>query len=326
MNIADTVASLGGIADLNTLRASGFTAKQTQRAVDLGGLTRIRRGWVAARDAPQNAVRAVRVGGSLSCVSVLGQLGVWCPPDDLLHVRVHRHGNHLASPDDRAEALTEPAAQGVKLHRTHAAHHPPRHWHTDPVDVALMHAITCQPRNYAVALCDSAINLGLADKRSLERIAALIDKRHLHIVRLADPSAQSGLETMARLRLRALRIPYRKQAEIAGVGHVDLLVGERLVLELDGKEWHSSPEAFAEDRRRDLILHERGYFVTRLTYAQAMFDWPRVEAMIVGLVAHGKHNWPRSTAGIARRATEAERNQKWSQARAYEQAHYFWRS
>ncbi|MCU1480168.1 MAG: hypothetical protein JWQ19_954 [Subtercola sp.] len=305
MNIEDVVVSFGGITDLSRLRASGFSGKQTERAIKAGRLARIRRGWVAAANAPPSAVEAVRVGGSLTCVSALRELGVWCLTDDLLHVRVHRHANHLASPDDRSVALTDAGAQGVKLHGTHSAHHPPRHWHTDPVDVALMHAISCPPRDYAVALCDSAMNLALTSKPNLERLAGFIDKRHFAIIRLTDASAQSGLETMARLRLRALRIPYHPQAEIAGVGHVDLLVGERLVVELDGKEWHSSPEAFAEDRRRDLILHERGYFVIRLTYAQAMFGWSRVEALVLDLVAHGKHNWPRSRVGAARRAAEA---------------------
>ncbi|TIH38253.1 type IV toxin-antitoxin system AbiEi family antitoxin domain-containing protein [Subtercola vilae] len=72
---------------------------------------------------------------------------------------------------------------------------------------------------------------------------------------------------------------------------VDLVIGDRLVLELDGRQWHSTEAAFAEDRRRDLLLHERGCLVIRLTYAQVMFEWPRVEALIRALVGRQEHSW-----------------------------------
>lgn len=294
MKIEEYVAALGGIAEYSQLRASGFTAGAAQYAVRAGRLVRIRRGWVATPDAPDSSVRAVRVGGSLTCVSVLNERGVWCVNDELLHVRVNRHRNHLASPDSRLVALRDSAMQGVAVHGTFAAYRSPRYCHTDPVDVAVMHAIDCQPRDYAVALCDSVINLRLSTRSRLLSIAEMIDKRHSEVVALSDGRAQSGLETKARLRLRALRIPYRPQAYIGAVGCVDLVIGDRLVLELDGREWHSSFEAFAEDRRRDLILHERDYLVVRLTYAQVMFEWPRVEAMIRSLVSRHKHRWPRS--------------------------------
>ena len=294
MRIEEYVQSVGGIAEYSQLRASGFTVASAQYAVRSGRLHRVRRGWVATKDAPATSVAAVRVGGSLSCISVLRQRGVWCIDDALLHVRVGRHASHLASPESRSVALGIPHENGVVVHRTVSAYRAPRHIHTDSVDVALMHAIDCQPRDYAVALCDSALNLKLITPNELQRVASAVGARHSSAVALCDQGAQSGLETKARLRMRALQIPYRTQAPIEGVGHVDVLIGDRLVLELDGREWHSSPEAFAEDRRRDLILHERGYFVVRLTYAQTMFEWHRVEAMIRRLVARRKHRWPRT--------------------------------
>ncbi|RFA16047.1 hypothetical protein B7R22_04740 [Subtercola boreus] len=110
-------------------------------------------------------------------------------------------------------------------------------------------------------------------------------------MRLADGSAQSGLESKARLRLYALGIPHRSQVYFGGVGKVDLVIGDRIVLELDGREWHSTPAAFAEDRRRDLILTERGRHVIRLTYAQVMFEWPRIEGLLRELVARREHRW-----------------------------------
>lgn len=45
---------------------------------------------------------------------------------------------------------------------------------------------------------------------------------------------------------------------------LDFLVNKRLVVEIDGAAYHSSPEAVARDRRRDEYLRERGYEILRI--------------------------------------------------------------
>ncbi len=62
--------------------------------------------------------------------------------------------------------------------------------------------------------------------------------------------SESGTESKVRLLLRTRRIGHRPQVYIARVGYVDLLVGDRLVVEIDGAAYHTGPE-FEEDRRRD---------------------------------------------------------------------------
>jgi very-short-patch-repair endonuclease len=76
---------------------------------------------------------------------------------------------------------------------------------------------------------------------------------------------------------------------IAGVGRVDLLIGERLVLELDGAEWHTGIDAIERDRRRDRELVARGYLVMRVTYRQLLERWDEVEAQILRLVRRDEH-------------------------------------
>lgn len=44
-----------------------------------------------------------------------------------------------------------------------------------------------------------------------------------------------------------------------------LWLPERLVVELDGYEWHRGRESFEDDRRRDIKLSMAGYPVLRLT-------------------------------------------------------------
>ena len=59
-----------------------------------------------------------------------------------------------------------------------------------------------------------------------------------------------------------------------------VVVGTRLVIEVDGRLYHQDPSAFQEDRRRDAELAARGYAVVRLSYAKVMFDWPWCERVV----------------------------------------------
>ena len=86
-----------------------------------------------------------------------------------------------------------------------------------------------------------------------------------------------------------LDIIARPQVQIAGVGRVDLVVGTKLVVELDGWEFHETREQFEEDRRRDARLTELGYRVLRITYRQLMRGWARVRAAVLACVARGDH-------------------------------------
>lgn len=53
---------------------------------------------------------------------------------------------------------------------------------------------------------------------------------------------------------------------------------ERVIVELDGRDNHSSPGQLERDRRKDLQLRRAGYVVLRYTWAQVVFEWPAVLA------------------------------------------------
>jgi very-short-patch-repair endonuclease len=72
--------------------------------------------------------------------------------------------------------------------------------------------------------------------------------------------------------------------KIAGVGLVDLLVGTRVVIEVDSESWHSTPEQRTEDYRRDLELHRLGFVVVRVSYEQAMRRRPEVVSAVLAAV------------------------------------------
>lgn len=105
---------------------------------------------------------------------------------------------------------------------------------------------------------------------------------------LFDGSSQSGLESIARIALRRRNVRLESQVRIDGVGLVDLLIGERLVLELDGKQWHVGA-GYEEDRRRDLALVSLGYLVVRVSYRQVIENWPEVERRLLRIIRRGEH-------------------------------------
>lgn len=279
--VQEAVFGLGGIASCDELRARGHSLRDIDRPVRSGELQRVRRGWVAFPDAPADRVAAVRLGGILSCTSVLRRQGIWAGVDDeRLHVRVPRY-THLPPP-----------ARGVTFHRSLQLEGLPLpRGGVDPVSWALAHAVLCQGRLDAVASLDSALHTLSVRPRQLARVMDQLPGRYRRYIDLTDPRADSGIETRVRLGLRAVNIPFRIQVELEGVGRIDLLVGERLVIECDGRAWHSGDEAVKRDYNRDLGAAERGYLVLRLSYAQVMFEWPRVAAAVRGLVARGEHRW-----------------------------------
>ena len=105
-----------------------------------------------------------------------------------------------------------------------------------------------------------------------------------------DPGSASGIETVVRLFLRTHGIRHRVQVRFSGVGRVDLLIGDRLIIEVDGERFHTGPE-FEADRRRDLALVMRGYVVIRLSYRMVLNEWDAVCSGILQLVKRGEHRW-----------------------------------
>ena len=148
-----------------------------------------------------------------------------------------------------------------------------------------------------VVLIDSAIHRGVIHHAEITALLATT-KRGRRLLARVDASAESGTETMVRVRLRRHRIRLRTQVVIADIGRVDLLVGDRLVIEVDGEEWHDRESTFESDRARDAALTVRGYVVLRYSYRRVMFDWDAAEAEILSLIRRGRHVRP--SGGIGR--------------------------
>ncbi|WP_308467449.1 hypothetical protein [Rathayibacter soli] len=161
-----------------------------------------------------------------------------------------------------------------------------------PIVTTLLHAIDCQCEEGAVVMLDSALNLKKVAMRQLRAATVSLPARYSRVLDLCDGTSQSGTESLVRLRLRRLGIRVRTQVQIRSVGRVDLLVGDRLVIECDSHEFHDGDVASARDYDRDIALIDRDYVVLRLNYRQIVHEWERIEPVILRLIARGRHLYP----------------------------------
>lgn len=76
----------------------------------------------------------------------------------------------------------------------------------------------------------------------------------------------------------------RRAPRLTGVRVLDLAWPDvKLCVQLDGWMWHSSREAFEEDRARDRALHKVGWMVLRWTSKQVESDPESLVAELVGI-------------------------------------------
>ena len=267
-----------GVARFSQLLDTGLTRQHVDELVSVGRLVRVRRGWYALPSAHPDAVRAVAAGGALTCVSALGRHGVWVPPTSDLHLRTSEH--------HRSTTL-QPGMK--RCRRGRAA---PR-YAVDPLPVALIPAMACLDDEGVVVVLDSVRNLRLLTLQDLMAFAHDQSERVRRLLSLTVSNSQSGTESMVRYRLWQHRVRARPQVTIPGVGRVDLLVGDRLVLEMDSHAHHTGIANYTRDRERDRALVRLGYLVVRLTYHQVVSDWEAVWPDLQSLIRTERHRWTR---------------------------------
>lgn len=264
----------GGIARTAQLRSDGATPALLRNAVAAGALRRVRRGWYATARVPPEVVAAVRCGGRVSCLTALTMQGVWMIKDVRVHVCVSEHGQRRRQ-------------QNVVLHWRN----PVRglRYPMDGICAALEQLARCRPVIEVIIAADSILNRGLADYADVISSLSATEVGRQAMV-LIDGASDSGIETLVRVPLVRRGIQLQTQAFIPGVGFVDILVGDRLVLELDGEEWHTEGN-FETDRERDAKLVVAGYIVIRASYRQVMDHWPELERRILTLIRRRDHLW-----------------------------------
>jgi very-short-patch-repair endonuclease len=227
---------------------------------------------------PEILVRGIRVGGVTDCVSAAMVHGLATIATPTLHVSVPTKATQLRSPSD-ARVRLAPGATGVLVHWSPGSR---RGVVVQDAPNALLMMATCQSPERTVAALDSAIRARHLSAEDWRRITERLPARLRALVREVDSGAESITESLVRFRLRRLGYAPRTQVQIRGVGRVDLLLGSRLVIELDGWEYHGDRDQFERDRQRDARLAARGFRVLRFSYRQVMSHWGECRTAVTG--------------------------------------------
>ncbi|GAB3596678.1 endonuclease domain-containing protein [Microbacterium tumbae] len=271
MDVISKLGNLGGVAQVSALLEAGATPYDLRRAKSEGAVYKVRNGWVALPGADPMLVTAARRGVVLTCATLAARRGLWVRDAVTVHVGASAHAGH-ARPGDAIVHWNRPLIP----RRPGAVE--------DSLVDALVIASSCLGHEDALTLWESALRKGAVHAEQMRRLPLPASARRM----LADarPWSDSGLESIVVHRLGWLKLPITQQVWL--YGHwVDVVVGERLVIQIDGG--HHVGAQRSEDIAHDALLTLQGYHVIRIGYDQIMNHWTEVQAMIMAAVAQGLH-------------------------------------
>lgn len=259
-----------GVYSRAELEALGLDAREIRRMVAAGELEIVRRGWYATPAHDDRVHAAVKAGGVLSCVSALRRHGFWLPPG---YPEDHRRIARNAKADSGCRGFSPLAAGRVGV---------------DPVVIALECAARCMREEDWIAVCDSVLNTWNVSAEELRGRMGHLPKYVVAMFGKTDVNSQSGTESIARVRLRALHFSVVVRPQIADVGRTDLRIG-RILIECDSRQHHASLESYQNDRTRDRKAVVGRWITLRLTYDDILFGWDEVVEDIRAITAKDRH-------------------------------------
>lgn len=263
-----------GVAHSSDLRAAGYSAWAVRTAIEEGNLERVHRSWLVSADCSPERRAAARVSGRITCVTAASERGLWTPDAQQIHVAV-------------APTASRNGDAGLNVHWAQGPLAVPRFSTEEPLLNVLFHVARCLDPSEAAPVWESALRKGYVSLVQLRRTqwGAL---RPTQVLEIVGALSDSGVETAFVRIARACGAEVRQQVMIDG-HRVDALIGEWLVVQLDGFEFHGT----AKDRRRDLRQDARlallGYTVLRFDYQQVMFDARYVMETLMNAIAQGLH-------------------------------------
>lgn len=280
-DIEALVRASGGALRTCELYAAGIDRWALARFVEAGRLWRVRRGWFVLPGTASPVIRAVRVGGALTCGQALAAAGIWSLHDPRTHVRVPRTASRLRTAHDSRLRLSEVQDRRTIVHWTSTGR-PPSRLIVEPAH-ALDDYFACTERDVALASLDSFI------RRKPGHASALLRRFGVTLREGIDGGCESGVETIFYVRMLRLGLNPRRQVPVPGVGRVDFLFGSRLVVEIDGGEFHDLPDVFERDRARDAALSASGFRSLRFSFQQVVHRWADVEKAVLTAIARADH-------------------------------------
>lgn len=265
MNIVNFLGSRGGPASTADLGRAGFNRYRIGLALAAGTIVRIRRGHYALARETSALCAARESGGLLTCLSAAPGYGLWTlVPASKLHLCV----GHRAAPPGSV-------AHGRCRH--------PRHPWLPMAGLAdvLIHSLHCLPELEALVMVQCAVGRGDISLAFLRgKLGGNRNARARSVLDLVIPRADSLLEVLANTVFRRAGLRVRRHVQVPGVGEVDFLVEDCVIVETDG-ESHLEPRQAKKDRGRNNASLVGGYLVLRFGYDLVVHHPDRMLAQVL---------------------------------------------
>lgn len=269
MEIESFLGSRAGVARTSALQGAGFTRTSLGKALAAGRIVRIRRGVYSLPRETGFFGLALHHNALVTCLSAAPTYRLWTLSGaGSLHLAL----GHKVTPPGTL-------AHGRCLHAQHA-------WL--PVaglaDV-LIHALRCLPELESLIMVQCAVQRGDITTEFLRR--KLRGNRNGHARAVLDhvvPRADSILEVLANFHFRRAGLHVRRHVELPGVGEVDFLIEDCLVVETDGGT-HLEPRQVRKDRRRNNATVIGGRLGLRYGYDDVVNHPARMVAEVLAVLA-----------------------------------------
>lgn len=261
MSVVGVMTAAGGVARTAALISAGCSKRDIAQAVRKGQVLRVRTGVLATPDANPALIAATGLSGVITCVTALAWHGI-----SLLRLP---RTIHVGVPS--GFTTSRRPTKGVHLHYARgrdkpALGAPP----VASVVTALDEAGRCLDERSHLVAVDAALHRGDVSVRHVANFRLCTAQRRDWLLAHADGRAESPGETLARLDLVKQGLNVHPQRFIKGAGRVDLVVEDRVVVEIDGRAFHQGPEAFVRDRRRDRTVVAGGLPVLRFAAVEVL--------------------------------------------------------
>ena len=277
-------------------------------AVRNGDVIRARQGWYTTLPETDPRVQAVRVGGRLTGISAIIQLGGWVLGSHPLHVSVHDNAARLRTPRNRFVRFDHARPGRARVH-----------W--DDLDVAqrgtamivglsdaLYRVVLDESLETAVAALDWALHAGRLDRIDFERLILSLPAGLRDIADWVDGQCESLPESLSRTRVRLKGHRVESQRRLGELERIDLVIDDTASLEVDGDEFHR--DRFEEDRRKDIDIAITGLHGLRPSARAVFHRWDSVYAAISVVLAERGISRPSEIQDYPRRGRRARRQQR----------------
>lgn len=268
MDIDNFLRSRRGVATTSTLMTAGFSRRMLTKAVRDGVVNRLHRGVYMSRASDPDVVAAFRADGLITCISAARFYGLWTLGGaGALHL----------------SCSTGQARRGV-VHHGACLH--PVHSYLPIAGVAdvLIHALRCLPELEALVMVQSAVSVALLSKDFLEsKLPGNRNGKVRETLDLVLPRADSLLEVLAHTHFTRAGLRVQMHVDIPGVGEVDCLVNECLIVELDGGT-HLEGKQVKKDQYRNNAGMRRGLLSLHYYYVDVVHHPERMVAEVMAVL------------------------------------------